>query len=131
MINWIDWKLVEIDLWWMSVVDAHLKRKHCDKGYHRLIPKSLKVTTYKGKKEEVNFDMSWKYCCICGSEFFNTPEDKQAYIEFEKGQKEKGKEFIKLILKDMKRRQDECYHLFELGKPVCSLCGYKIKGMKL
>lgn len=87
-IRWLGW-CADVKSWW-------IRRKHCNKGFHKLSPCSWESTNCK--KETLK--TSWLECHYCNTLIFRNEEDKKIYLRL----KEQEKAYFKNLFKAMMRK---------------------------
>jgi len=72
---------VRFMMWKLNTRTAWLKWLHCNRGYHKLTPESLRIE--KSTKiigvMRCTFDMRWLRCINCNLLFFNSKKDREKY----------------------------------------------------
>ncbi len=100
--NWMFYKKIAIELWWITLKNRIQRRRHCNKGFHNFASGS--TITVNHKNQEIRSD--YITCRTCETYFFPTQKDKANFIR----QKEQHREFmrkaVETMVKETTKRKD-------------------------
>jgi len=93
MKDWLWFKRIQIEYWWYNFKSRCTKRRHCDKGFHKVHTGWTETTNHKGETIHSNHI----HCPYCETYYFPTKEDKANYLRIKEQENEMYKKFFNSV----------------------------------